>query len=124
MAYKTILNVTGVDHFPRATEHIAEMVGMIAKLIAKGHAYPASGDVYFDVTSDPGYGKLCHRTLDDPGEGARLEPSEKKRVHRGGSYLCTDHYCTRYMVGTRGKGEVSSGSDHLGFRCVRSAASS
>jgi formylglycine-generating enzyme required for sulfatase activity len=48
-----------------------------------------------------------------------VEPSEKKRVHRGGSFLCTDQYCTRYMVGTRGKGEVSTGSNHLGFRCVR-----
>jgi formylglycine-generating enzyme len=47
------------------------------------------------------------------------EPTEKKRVHRGGSYLCTDQYCTRYMVGTRGKGEVTTGSDHMGFRCVR-----
>ena len=47
------------------------------------------------------------------------EPSEKKRVHRGGSFLCTDQYCTRYMVGTRGKGEVTTGSNHLGFRCVK-----
>jgi len=47
------------------------------------------------------------------------EPTEKKRVHRGGSFLCTDQYCTRYMVGTRGKGEVSTGSNHLGFRCVK-----
>jgi len=47
------------------------------------------------------------------------EPSEKKRVHRGGSYLCTDQYCTRYMVGTRGKGEVSTASNHVGFRCVQ-----
>jgi formylglycine-generating enzyme required for sulfatase activity len=47
------------------------------------------------------------------------EPGEKKRVHRGGSFLCTDLYCTRYMVGTRGKGEVSTGSNHLGFRCVK-----
>jgi formylglycine-generating enzyme required for sulfatase activity len=46
------------------------------------------------------------------------EPSERKRVHRGGSFLCTDQYCTRYMVGTRGKGEVSTGSNHVGFRCV------
>jgi sulfatase modifying factor 1 len=46
------------------------------------------------------------------------EPKEKKRVHRGGSYLCTDQYCTRYMVGTRGKGEITSGTNHLGFRCV------
>jgi formylglycine-generating enzyme required for sulfatase activity len=46
------------------------------------------------------------------------EPTEKKRVQRGGSFLCTDQYCTRYMVGTRGRGEVSTGSNHVGFRCV------
>ena len=49
------------------------------------------------------------------------EPTEKKRVQRGGSFLCTDQYCTRYMVGSRGKGEHSSGSNHVGFRCVKSA---
>jgi sulfatase modifying factor 1 len=53
----------------------------------------------------------------DPGE-----PAEKKRVHRGGSFLCSDQYCTRYMVGTRGKGEISSASNHVGFRCVKNAA--
>jgi sulfatase modifying factor 1 len=47
------------------------------------------------------------------------EPDQPKRVHRGGSFLCTDQYCTRYMIGTRGKGEVSSASNHLGFRCVK-----
>ena len=47
------------------------------------------------------------------------EPTEKKRVHRGGSFLCTEQYCTRYMVGTRGKGELSTGSNHLGFRCAK-----
>ena len=46
------------------------------------------------------------------------EPAEKKKVHRGGSFLCTDQYCSRYMVGTRGKGEISTGTNHLGFRCV------
>jgi formylglycine-generating enzyme required for sulfatase activity len=51
------------------------------------------------------------------------EPGEKKRVHRGGSFLCTEQYCSRYMIGTRGKGEVSTGSGHLGFRCVRSPMS-
>jgi len=49
------------------------------------------------------------------------EPGQPKRVHRGGSYLCTEQYCTRYMIGTRGKGEVRSASNHLGFRTVRSA---
>jgi len=47
------------------------------------------------------------------------EPNEKKRVHRGGSFLCNDQYCSRYIVGTRGKGEVNTGTNHLGFRCVK-----
>lgn len=47
------------------------------------------------------------------------EPEVKKRVQRGGSFLCSDQYCTRYMVGTRGKGEERSGINHTGFRCVK-----
>ena len=45
------------------------------------------------------------------------QPNEKMRVHRGGSYLCSDQYCSRYMVGTRGKGEETTAANHLGFRC-------
>jgi formylglycine-generating enzyme required for sulfatase activity len=48
------------------------------------------------------------------------EPGQAKRVLRGGSFLCTDQYCSRYIVGTRGKAEVSSGCNHIGFRCVLS----
>lgn len=47
------------------------------------------------------------------------EPGLAKKVQRGGSFLCTDQYCTRYMVGTRGKGEWLSASNHIGFRCVK-----
>jgi formylglycine-generating enzyme required for sulfatase activity len=46
------------------------------------------------------------------------EPNVAKRVQRGGSFLCTDEYCTRYMVGSRGRGEPSSATNHVGFRCV------
>lgn len=53
---------------------------------------------------------------DEPYDPA--EPHEKKRVHRGGSFLCTEQYCSRYLLGTRGRGEVSTGSNHVGFRCV------
>jgi formylglycine-generating enzyme required for sulfatase activity len=49
------------------------------------------------------------------------EPGTKKRVHRGGSFLCTDQYCSRYIVGTRGKGAIDTGTDHLTFRCVMEA---
>lgn len=48
-----------------------------------------------------------------------LEPGVPKRVQRGGSYLCSDLYCTRYLPGARGKGEPSSGACHVGFRCVK-----
>jgi sulfatase modifying factor 1 len=49
------------------------------------------------------------------------EPGAAKRVLRGGSYLCTDQYCARYLVGSRGKGEVTSGASNLGFRLVQAA---
>ncbi|HWA28356.1 MAG TPA: formylglycine-generating enzyme family protein [Lacunisphaera sp.] len=57
-----------------------------------------------------------------PAQADSLDPQEPgvpKRVQRGGSFLCTDLYCTRYMLGTRGKGAVDTGSNHAGFRCVR-----
>jgi len=44
---------------------------------------------------------------------------DKEKVQKGGSFLCTDQYCTRYMVGTRGKGEISTAANHVGFRCVK-----
>ena len=50
----------------------------------------------------------------DPGE-----PGIPKRVQRGGSYLCCDNYCKRYMAAGRGKGDPESSTNHIGFRCVR-----
>jgi formylglycine-generating enzyme required for sulfatase activity len=47
------------------------------------------------------------------------EPQAQKRVQRGGSFLCSDQYCSRYLVGTRGKSEISTGSNHVGFRIAR-----
>ena len=48
------------------------------------------------------------------------EPGTAKRVHRGGSFLCTSQYCSRYQVGTRGKGDINTSTNHLGIRCARS----
>ncbi len=47
------------------------------------------------------------------------EPGAVKRVQRGGSFICSDEYCIRYKAGSRGKGEVNSASNNLGFRCVK-----
>jgi cysteinyl-tRNA synthetase len=64
---------------PRATDHIAEMIALIEKLIGKGHAYLAENHVLFDVPSMPAYGKLSKRPLDEMIAGARVEVAPYKR---------------------------------------------
>jgi cysteinyl-tRNA synthetase len=73
------LGVTSIDYFPRATEHIGDILRLIQGLCDKGCAYPADGDVYFDVTRDEDYGKLCNRDPAQLEAGARIEVSERKR---------------------------------------------
>ncbi len=73
------LGVTGIDHLPRATEHIPDIIGIIQGLIDRGYAYASGGDVYFEVGKDPDYGKLCNRDPEQLEAGARIEVSEKKR---------------------------------------------
>src|SRR5262245_53405514 len=67
------LNVTGIDSFPRATQHISGMIDVIKALIKKDHAYEVDDGVYFDVKRDSDYGKLTNRKPEDMEEGARLE---------------------------------------------------
>jgi cysteinyl-tRNA synthetase len=67
------------DVEPRATEHIAQMVAMIGKLIEGGHAYAAEGHVLFNVPSMPDYGRLSRRNRDDMVAGARVEVAPYKR---------------------------------------------
>jgi cysteinyl-tRNA synthetase len=73
------LNVTGIDHFPRATEHIGGMIEVIQKLEAKGYAYQVDDGVYFDVSKDGDYGALSNRDPEQMEAGARLEVNARKR---------------------------------------------
>ncbi len=73
------LGLARADVYPRATEHIAEIVAMIATLIEKGHAYASGGDVFFDVTSKADYGKLSGKRVDELRTGVRIEVDEDKR---------------------------------------------
>ncbi len=66
-------------HEPRATDYIAQMVEMIADLVAGGHAYAAEGHVLFSVASYPDYGALSRRTVEDMKAGARVEVAPYKR---------------------------------------------
>lgn len=67
------------DVQPRATEHIAQMIAIIEKLIATGHAYAADGHVLFDVPSMKEYGRLSRRSLDEMLAGARVDVAPYKR---------------------------------------------
>ncbi|MGR3825141.1 MAG: cysteine--tRNA ligase [Salipiger marinus] len=73
------VGVAEPDHMPRATRYIAQMVAMIADLIAKGHAYEAEGHVLFAVESYADYGALSGRSLEDMIAGARVEVAPYKR---------------------------------------------
>jgi cysteinyl-tRNA synthetase len=73
------LGVRTPDIAPRATEHVAEMIAMIARLVETGHAYEADGHVLFHVPSDPDYGALGRRDRDAMIAGARVEVASYKR---------------------------------------------
>ncbi len=74
-----LFNILPATHYPRATQHIPEILTLIRALIEKGHAYAADGDVYFDVRSKADYGKLSGRNVDEMRAGVRIEPGEAKR---------------------------------------------
>ncbi len=73
------LGVLPADVEPRATQHIPEIVSLIETLMASGHAYEASGSVYFSVRSFPAYGALSGRNIEELLSGARILPGEEKR---------------------------------------------
>jgi formylglycine-generating enzyme required for sulfatase activity len=118
-------------HFPDHDSGADHFIGIapVAQFPANGYGlYDVAGNVWEWVSDwyrPDYYAQLAATgtvTRNPQGPADSLDPDEpgvKKRVHRGGSFLCTDQYCSRYMVGTRGKGDVGTGTNHLGFRCVK-----
>ena len=73
------LNVRRADVHPKVTENMDIIIDIVKTLVDKGFVYEVDGDVYFDVSKFPEYGKLSHQPLDDLQAGARIEVGEKKR---------------------------------------------
>jgi cysteinyl-tRNA synthetase len=76
------LGVLPADVDPKATDHVPEMIELITRLVASGHAYPVEGDVYFEIRRFPPYGRLSGKNLDELLAGARVEVDERKRDPR------------------------------------------
>lgn len=74
------LNIEPAHVYPRATEHISDMVGLISILLEKGVAYKAEdGSIYYDISKFPGYGKLSHFRIDELKAGARVRSDEYEK---------------------------------------------
>lgn len=73
------LGIRRATFHPRATQHIGDMIALIRRLIEKGMAYEVDGDVYFDTSAFPEYGKLSGQNLEELEAGARVEVEEGKR---------------------------------------------
>jgi cysteinyl-tRNA synthetase len=66
------------DAEPKATEHIPEIVALVARLVGQGKAYEVGGDVYYSVKGFPGYGKLSGKNVEDLRAGARVDVDDRK----------------------------------------------
>jgi cysteinyl-tRNA synthetase len=76
------LGIRRADLYPKATDHIPQIIELAAKLIERGHAYEKDGTVFYDVTTFPGYGRLSHQSLDDMRAAHRIEVDPAKRNHQ------------------------------------------
>ena len=79
LADEKLLNIRPAAVFPRATEYVPRMVELVAKLIERGHAYEADGNVYYDISSFPAYGRLSGNTTQKLLAGTKGEPDPRKR---------------------------------------------
>ena len=77
------LNIEKIDIYPRATDHIKEMVELIKKLLEKGYAYKANDAIYYNIKKFKEYGKLSHLKIDELKAGARVcqDEYDKEHVH-------------------------------------------
>ncbi len=117
-------------HFPDKNEGLDGFVGT-----SPVKAFPPNGFGLYDMSGNvwqwvsdwyrsdyySTLGEVTHNPKGPDESSDTREPGVQKRVQKGGSFLCSSQFCTRYLVGSRGKAEPTSASSNLGFRCARAA---
>ena len=106
------VGVAPVASFPPNDYGLYDMAGNVWQWVSDWYR----PDYYAQLQQDGGVAN------NPQGPKDSFDPQElgiAKRVQKGGSYLCTDQYCERYITGSRGKGDPETGTNHLSFRCVR-----
>jgi len=73
------LKIERADVYPRATDHIKEIIEMVKSLEEKGYAYEIDGDVFFNVSKFKGYGKLSHQNIEELRSGSRVKVDKRKK---------------------------------------------
>ncbi len=119
---------TWQGHFPDRNTLRDKFYGLapVASFAPNGYGlYDMAGNAWewcADFYNNQYYKTITNGVIDPKGPAKSYDPDEpyaKKRVIRGGSFLCNESYCTGYRVARRMKSTEDSGMEHLGFRCVQ-----
>lgn len=109
---------TGADGFKGTSPVRAFPPNAYGLYDVAGNVWQWTSDWYRPDTYASRAGQAVHNPKGPESSFDPQEPGTAKRVQRGGSYLCSEHFCRRYLVGSRGKGEIKSAASNLGFRIV------
>ena len=100
------MNVQPAEQYPRATDHVPEMIALIEKLLERGHTYESEGSVYFRIATFPGYGKLSQIDLTQTRRGDRVADDEYEKEDVKDFVLWKAREAGRAVVGLRHGGRA------------------